>query len=73
MWFIPIKAKSDMFVKFHEFRIKVEIFFDSTILCLQTDNGGEFINNRFKHYVTPNGMTHWKSFPYTSAIKKTSR
>lgn len=64
-WFFPMKAKSDFFDVFIQFRILAEKLFNSVIRMIRTDGGGEFVNNNLKSYLVLNGISHQLSCPHT--------
>ncbi|PKU76601.1 Retrovirus-related Pol polyprotein from transposon TNT 1-94 [Dendrobium catenatum] len=64
-WIYPLLQKSDVFYKFLEFQRMIERQFQTHIRKLRTDGGGEFINNKFKTYLTAQGILHQFTCPYT--------
>lgn len=50
---------------FTEFKRLVENQFDAKIKVLQTDGGGEFVNNQMKQFLAANGIQHHLSCPYS--------
>jgi len=52
----PIKNKSDVFLILKEFKARVELEFEKKIMCLKTDNGGEYIDGDFSHFCKQTGM-----------------
>ena len=46
------------------FKALVEKQYGKSIKCLRTDNGGEYINNRFKHYCATEGIQLQHTVPY---------
>jgi histone deacetylase 1/2 len=42
VWLYPLKHKSEVFQKFHEFQNLVERLFNRRIISMQTDWGGEY-------------------------------
>ncbi|PKU65026.1 Retrovirus-related Pol polyprotein from transposon TNT 1-94 [Dendrobium catenatum] len=64
-WVYPLIHKSDVFSKFIEFQNYAERQFSRRIHILRTDNGGEYINNKFKTLCNHNGIIHQTSCPHT--------
>jgi hypothetical protein len=62
-WLFPIQCKSDVFSVFNKFLLMVERLFNTKILQVQTDWGGEFRSlNTFFHKL---GIIHRVSCPHT--------
>lgn len=53
-----MKEKSDTFSKFKEFREIVEGKMGKKIICLRTDNGGEYTSNKFSQYLRDCRIRH---------------
>ena len=47
VWIDFMKEKSKALMKFKEFKKKIEKKVGCNILCLQTNNGGEYTSNKF--------------------------
>jgi hypothetical protein len=58
--------KSDVLPYFIKFKLLVEIFFDTHIKYLQSDNGGEYTSIAFKNFLSQNGIFHRLTCPHTS-------
>jgi hypothetical protein len=50
MWVYPLKAKSECFERFKEFKALAKKEVDSYIKVLRIDNGGEYTSNQFEAY-----------------------
>lgn len=59
-----LKSKHEVFEKFVEFKNRAENELGKKIKTLRSDNGTEFINNRFEKFCISNGIKHEKSAPY---------
>ncbi|KAJ0043816.1 hypothetical protein Pint_18090 [Pistacia integerrima] len=62
----PMCFKSEVFISFQQYKALVENLFSSKIQQLQSDNGGEYISNDFKSFLTKHGIYHRLTCPYTS-------
>lgn len=60
-----IKAKSEVFSKFLEFKALVENETGNKLKCLRTDNGGEYSSNELENYLKSHGIRHQTTVPYT--------
>jgi hypothetical protein len=58
MWVYPLKAKSECFERFKEFKALAEKEVDSHIKVLRSDNGGEYTSNQFEAYLKGQGIAH---------------
>ena len=59
VWVYPLKAKSEAFGKFMEWKSLVETQSEQKMKALRTDNGGEFISKQFDEYLkTQIGRAH---------------
>jgi transposase InsO family protein len=65
-WLYPILNKSDVYQCFVKFKLFAENILSTKIKQFQSDNGGEYISNQFKHYLTQNGILHRLTCPHTS-------
>ncbi|PKU67898.1 Retrovirus-related Pol polyprotein from transposon TNT 1-94 [Dendrobium catenatum] len=64
-WVYPLRTKSEKFKIFVKFKSMAENQFQSSIKCLRTDGGGEYINHSFKKFLTHYGIVHQVTCPYT--------
>ncbi|KAL5570298.1 hypothetical protein UlMin_026873 [Ulmus minor] len=64
-WFYSLQTKDQALSVFKQFKILVENQFNTTIKCLQSDNGGEF--RSFLPFLNQSGIIHRFSCPYTSS------
>lgn len=65
-WIFPLQKKSDVLIKFREFKLLVENKFATKICAIQTDNGGEFLSSVFKSFIINSGIEHRYTCPHTS-------
>ncbi len=65
IWLYPIKAKSECFDKFKEFKALVEKQSELKIKVFRSDNGGEFMSNKFDEFLKKEGIARQTSAPYT--------
>ena len=63
VWFYPIKHKSDVSTIFPQFKLLVEKFFQTQIISLFTDNGGEYIG--LAPFLKSMGISHYTTPPHT--------
>jgi hypothetical protein len=61
----PIKLKSDMFQTFSMFLSKVENASGHKLISVESDNGGEFVNNSFQSLFAAKRIKYLTSAPYT--------
>ena len=61
----PLKAKSECFEKFKEFKALVEKEVEAQIKVFRSDNGGEYTSNQFQAYLKGQGIVHQTSAPHT--------
>ncbi|CAG9133521.1 unnamed protein product [Plutella xylostella] len=59
-----LKAKSEVFVKFLEFKHLVENQTGERIKVLRSDNGREYVNTDMLTYLKDNGIVHQTTVPY---------
>ncbi|PKU63556.1 Retrovirus-related Pol polyprotein from transposon TNT 1-94 [Dendrobium catenatum] len=64
-WIYPIINKSEAFSKFIEFQKSVERQFSCNIKIIRTDNGGEYMNYKFKTYCASTGIDHQSTCPHS--------
>ena len=57
-WLYLLKHKSDVFSVFKTFHTMVQTQFSTDIRILRSDNGGEYVNSEFSHYLTNSGILH---------------
>lgn len=60
-----MKAKSEVFSRFQEYKQLVETQTGCKIRCLRSDNGGEYVNKRFEELFVAYGIVHQTSTPHT--------
>ena len=63
IWLYPLRKKSDVLSVFTRFKTLVENKFQTQIITLYSDNGGEYI--AMKDFLATNGITHLTSPPHT--------
>jgi hypothetical protein len=63
-WIYFLKAKSEVFSKFKEFKALVENLSEKKIKVLRSDNGGEFSSEEFKTFCIEVGIKRELSTPY---------
>ena len=61
----PLKSKSDVFDTFERFLKRAERFLDRKVKCIHTDNGLEFVNEKFKTFCEELGIQHEKTNYYS--------
>jgi hypothetical protein len=64
-WIFPMRNKSEVFSYFQSLCAFIKNQFFSTVKCLRSDGGGEYMSAVFKTYLTKNGILHQVSCPYT--------
>ena len=65
LWVSLLKQKSESFKVFKSFKVQAEKEKESKIICLRTDNGGEFTSNEFISFCSEHGIKIHFSTPYT--------
>lgn len=60
-----LKDKLNILETFKDYKLKVENELNHKITKLRTDNGKEYCNNNFEHYLSSHGIIHQTSTPYT--------
>ena len=65
IWVYFLAEKAEAFVTFKNFKIHVEKETDSTIKCLRTDRGGEFMSQEFKNFCDNNGIQRQLTAAYS--------
>ena len=63
-WIYFLKAKSETFSKFQEFKALVEKQTGKRIRILRTDNGGKFESHSFDDFCKEEGIKRQLSVPY---------
>ena len=64
-WIYFLKAKSEVFERFQEFKTLVENQTGRKIHVLRTDNGGEYHSNDFLEYCSTEGIKKEHTVPHT--------
>ncbi|KAL0545142.1 hypothetical protein IC582_020288 [Cucumis melo] len=65
VWIYPLKQKDEAFGKFLEWKKQVEKQTGRKIKYLRTDNGLEFVNNKFNNFCKSEGITRHFTVTYT--------
>lgn len=60
-----LNSKTEVFAKFKEFKSLVENQTGKKIIKLRSDNGTEYTNNEFQHFLKQCGIQHQTSVPHT--------
>ena len=60
-----LSFKSEVFEAFKSFEAMVTRQTGRNIKVLRTDNGGEYVNNRMKRYLSSSGIIHQTTVPYS--------
>jgi transposase InsO family protein len=55
-WLFLLKKKSETFSFFQVFKELTKNEIDMNIKCLRSNNGGEFVSNKFNNYCDENGI-----------------
>jgi transposase InsO family protein len=63
-WIYFLKAKSEVFIWFQEFRSLVENQSRKRIKVLQADNGGEYSSRKFVDFCAQQGIRRQMTIPY---------
>ncbi|KAL8118911.1 hypothetical protein AgCh_016413 [Apium graveolens] len=63
-----MKHKSEAFEKFKEYKYEVEKQTKHSIITLQSDRGGEYLNGEFLAYLKENGIFSQWTTPYTPQL-----
>lgn len=61
-----LKCKSEVMSKFIIFKAMVERQTGLKIKCLRSDNGGEYVNQRFSGFLNNEGIVHQTTVPYSA-------
>ena len=59
-----LRHKSDVFEKYKELDQLIQKKYGHSVQILQTDNGGEYVNNRMSEYLKQKGTIHETTTPY---------
>ena len=65
IWVYLLKAKSEYFERFKEFKALAEKEVEANINVLKSDNGGEYTSNQFEAYLKAQGIAHQTSTLHT--------
>ena len=63
-WIYFLKAKSEVFEKFKEFKALIENLSDKRIKTLRSDNGGEYTSKEFEAFCKDAGIKRELTTPY---------
>jgi transposase InsO family protein len=63
-WIYFLKAKSEVFRRFQEFKALVENQIGKKIKVLRSDNGGEYASTEFVDFYTQAGIRRQMTLPY---------
>jgi transposase InsO family protein len=63
-WIYFLKAKSEIFTRFQEFRALVENQSGKKIKVLRSDNGGEYSSRQFVDFCAQHGIKRQMTIPY---------
>lgn len=66
VWTFPLRHKSDVLPTLISFHAFVRTQFETSIMCLQTDNGKEFDNSASRAFFATHGIVLRLTCPYTS-------
>ena len=64
-WVFPLKAKSEVYSTFVNFKTYVENAVGNKIKVLRSDSGGEFVSSLFQAFLKQHGILHQFSCPHT--------
>ena len=62
---LPSKQADEILPLFHEWRLSAEKLAGARLVHVRSDNGGEFVNAKFKKYFADHGILHETTAPYT--------
>lgn len=65
MWTVFIPTKQHVIQSIKDFYAHVHTHFHTSIKCIRSDNGGEFVNSDLLSFFNSNGVTHQTPYPYT--------
>ena len=60
-----LKSKDQQFEAFKSYKAWAERQLNTTLKCIQSDRGTEFLNAKQKEYLAENGIEHQTSMPYS--------
>lgn len=63
IWFYPMKHKFDVSILFPKFKLLVEKFFQTPVISLFTDNGGEYVS--LTPFLQSQGISHFTTPSHT--------
>lgn len=61
----PLKSKSEAFEKFKIFTLMIENQTTRKIKAVRSDNGGEYVNKKFRQFCDERGIIQQTTIPYT--------
>ena len=64
-WLYLMKSKDEVFSIFQSFHAMIRTQFAACVKVIRSDNGKEFVNNKFRTYFQEHGITHETSCSYT--------
>jgi hypothetical protein len=64
-WLYLMKNKDEVFSIFQSFHAMVQTQFSAKLRVIRSDNGGEYVNQRFRAYFDNHGLIHETSCPQT--------
>lgn len=64
-----LNTKEQTFVRFKEWKVKIETQTERKIKYLRTDNGLEFLSTQFNNFCSENGITRHKPVTYTPQME----
>lgn len=64
-WLYLVKHKAEVFDVFQSFHVMIQIQFSAKIQDPRSNNGGEYMNQRFHKYFRQHGLPHETSCPQT--------
>lgn len=67
LWVYALKTKDQVLEKFMDFQALVERQMGKKVMCIRTDNGGEYCGP-FDHYCRKHGIRHQKTPPKTPQL-----
>ena len=59
-----ISSKGEVFNRFQQYHKMASAHFNSKMVCLRSDGGGEYMSNQFSEYLKNNGIQHEVNAPY---------
>lgn len=64
-WLYLLKNKDEVFEVFQSFHTMIQTQFSAKLQVLRSDNGGEYVNRRFRAYCEQHGLLHETTCPQT--------